>query len=128
MNPETIPGALTTVGLITKDSTSNENSTPIDIKDYTGKIKLTLASPGSDDANSDIAVSLYSGSESNGANATDTNVAFTTFDNSAAVLESEEIDTRKVGRYLKAVVTHTGGNANGGVISVTATGFKQVTA
>lgn len=125
MNPEIITGQLTTVNLITKDSTSNENSTAIDVRDYEGKIKLTLTSPGSDDANSNIAIALYAGSLSNGGSATDTNVAFTTFDNTAAVVESVEIDTRAVGRYLKAVVTHTGSNANGGVIAVQATGYKR---
>lgn len=128
---DTIADQLTPANILTKDTTSNENtfSAGVDIQDYVGQIKFTLASPGSDDADSNIAVALYHSDESD-ANfvAIGSTGNFTTFDNSAAVLESLDLHTRSLKRYVGAQVTHTGSNGNGGVVSLTLSGFKVETA
>lgn len=128
LNPETLPSEITSVYMLTKNSTSNENSTVIDLKDFAGKVAVTLSAGVLADNASTVAVTLYDGAESNGANAATTGIAFSTITGNVAssTIETVEIDTRETDRYLKAVIVHGGSNASGGPISITASGYKQV--
>lgn len=127
MNPETLPGEVTTASLYVDTFTANSNLTGVDISDYIGKIKVTLNAGAGLNDNQAANASLETGAESN-ANfaAFDPAIAFTAIAvNGAATTQSLEVDTRVAGKYLRAALVESAAG-NGRAISITITGKKQV--
>jgi hypothetical protein len=130
MTPETIPSELTSVSLFAGTFTANQHSLDgIDIKDYLGKIKVTLDSSVASGNNQAVNVKLQTSDEL-AANYADFDpaVAFANVAaNSAAQIQSIEVDTRKAKRYIRAHATAPAAG-NGRAISVVATGKRQLKA
>lgn len=103
---------------------ANANVTGIDLRDYIGSVQLAVNVGVGTGTSPTYDVYLMSGSESNGANATNLNVAATQFTNANAI-QILSVDTRAASRYLKIVQTVTGANAVMPV-GITMTGKKQV--
>lgn len=129
LNPETIPGELTTESLYVDTFSTNTNLEGIDISQYIGKLKVTLNAGAATNNNQAANVSLQTGPEVN-ANfaAFDPSVAFgAIIANAAATSESLEVDTRVAGKFLRAAIVRAAAG-NGRPISITLTGKKQETA
>lgn len=89
--------------------TSTANGTGVDIKDYGGKLKLTLDSEeGTGNADNTLDVKIQH-SDSSGSGYTDiSGAAFTQVDGSTAAFESISLDTRSTKRYIRTVATIAG--------------------
>lgn len=105
---------------------ANANITGIDLRDYIGSVQVAVnvgvATAGTDPT---YDVYLQSGSESNGANATNLNVAATQFTNANAI-QILSVDTRASSRYLKIVQVIGGTNSPSFPVCIDITGKKQV--
>lgn len=130
LNPETLPGEVTTESLYADTFSTNVTTLDgVDIGDYIGKIKVTLNAGAGANNNQAVDVTLQTSAESN-ANfaAFDPAISFTAIAaNAAATVQSIEVDTRVASRYLRPVLTRSAAG-NGRAVSVTITGKKQVTA
>lgn len=129
INPETIPGDLTGASIAALTFTSNSTALDgVDIRDYLGKLKVTLSAGAAADNNQAVTVKLQTSAVVN-ANFADFDpaVAFTAIAaNGAASYQEAIVDTRVAKRYLRAHLT--GANGNGRAVTVSLVGKKQVKA
>lgn len=104
---------------------ANANITAIDLSTYVGSVALVV-NAGAATAGSSPTLDIYlqSGSESNGANATNLNVSATqvTATNSHQVLT---VDTRAAGKYLKIVKVIGGTSSPSFPLGLTIVGQKR---
>lgn len=130
VNPETIPGELTTKSLYADTFTTNvTNLNGIDTRDYLGKLKVVMNAGDATNDNQAANVKLQHSAE--------VNANFEDFDpgisfepliaNAEGETQSLAVDTRMTKRYLRPVLTRAAAG-NGRAISITATGKEQVNA
>ncbi len=126
MTPDLKNQTTTTVLLNPSALAANTNITNIDLRDYIGNVQVGIfvgvATAGTTPT---LDVYLQSGSESNGANATNLNVAATQFSNANAS-QLLSVDTRAASRYLKVVPLVGGAISPSFPVVVTLQGVKQV--
>ena len=114
--------------LATISKTSNSNTTAVDISQYVGNVCVIVdvgVKTAGDNADSTYDIALYSGAESNGANAAALNVNATQATNTA-VFEVLSFDQRACNKYLKAVMTIAGTNSPAFPVGLSLVGKKQV--
>ena len=105
---------------------ANFNTTPVDVSAYIGNV-LCIVSAGlltAGDNNCTTDAAVWTGSESNGANATNASIVMTQMTNTAQT-KTISVDTRAVGQYLKLVTTFGGANSPARPISVELVGCKR---
>lgn len=124
LNPDTIPGEITTRSLYVANFSSNANSAALDIRDYKGKLAVVLNAAAATDNNQAINVELLTGGDTNVANAVSFSPAITftaIAANGGATVETVAVDTRVANRYLYARPTRASAG-NGRVVSLTVAG------
>lgn len=128
LNPETIPSEVTAENIFPAATfTTNANSGSLDIKDYLGKVKVTMSFGAAANDNQAADVVIQHSDEAS-ANFTATGVEFDDIAaNAAAGVQSVAVDTRKTKRYIRAALTRSAAG-NGRGIAIVASGKKQVTA
>lgn len=105
---------------------ANANSAVVDLKDYIGNVTVILnAQAATAGTSPTLNIRVMSGSESNGANATNASLNFNEV-NSTNSLQTLNIDKRAIGRYMKLVGIIAGTNSPSFPVSATLVGVKQV--
>lgn len=107
---------------------ANFNTTPVDVTGYIGNVMLIvsagLLTAGDNNCTTDIAI--WTGTESNGANATNSAIVMTQMTNTAQT-KTISVDTRAVSQYIKCVTTFGGANTPARPIAIELVGMKSAT-
>ena len=119
---------LTTVALLANAArTANVAGSLVDIRDFIGKVRVVqdAGDTTAGDDNSTYTVYIQHSDDNNASNAVNANITLTAATNVASVV-TEDIDTRAVKRYVRAVGNIAGGNSPSFPIGITLSGYKEI--
>lgn len=129
MNPDTLPGELTTLSLGVANMTANAAGALVDIADFKGRLAVILNAAAGTNDNQSLAVKLQGAPDNNASNAADFDppIAFANIAaNGAAQVQTIALDTRRAPRFVR-IVSNQSAAGNGRVYSVTLSGKRAIT-
>jgi hypothetical protein len=119
--------SLTSVTLLANAArAANVAGSLVDIKDFVGKVRVIQDAGAitAGDDNSTFTVYIQHCDDTNTSNVVNANITLTAASNAASVV-TEDLDTRALKRYVRAVGNIAGGNSPSFPLGITLTGYKH---